>query len=344
MTDTKNSTLRKVYDASILGRDETSKINLKHKTRYGKSQILFENREPIVADSSGSFTRDTNERDGWYYTNTDGGDKFNLYYFDGLQENIKLKDIRSLWTRMTIDNYQTNPGNIPFFVIYTKPTGVGDTGPFYHSRISYEFSSDQHIGIGEECVFYALEQPRESLDNRKVIFNLKNVLGDGLPDEEVFLISLQSNSGASSGQVQVLIDTLGFEATIPNARIHRNLNLIGHENDHVFHDKIMDNQLILSGETYTSEKILINTLTGLIGWQIQGTGSVNPNQWTVLIGIRMDDTYYESVTINSQFIERYSGTQSIYGNIKDIKPKCVRLRITNNNQVSEQFTAWVSHG
>ena len=57
----------------------------------------------------------------------------------------------------------------------------------------------------------------------------------------------------------------------------------------------------------------------------------------------MDDTNYEYIPINSQFIESYSGTLSIYGNVKDIKPKCIKLRIENGANVSEQFSSWISH-
>ena len=57
----------------------------------------------------------------------------------------------------------------------------------------------------------------------------------------------------------------------------------------------------------------------------------------------MDDSLYEFVPLNSQFIEKYDGTQSIIGNIKDIKPIYVKIRIQNGGVASEQFSAWVSH-
>ena len=343
MDTPKNSTLKKIHASTLSTRDETTKVNLKKNTKYGKAKILFENRAPIVADSTGTFTRDVNERDGWFYTNSSAGTKFNLYYFDGMQETITLGQIKSLWARISIDNFQGDRGNIPFFSVYTKPTGIGDAGAFYHSRINYEFNDDEHIGVGEECVFYSLQEPEESRDNRKVRLNLKQVMGDGLPAEEILFITLQSNTGASAGQVQCLISNLGFQAEKSGVKIHRDFNLIGHEPDHVFHDQVITNQLLLAGETYTSEKVLINTLSGLIGWQVQGTGVVNPNQWVVHIGVSMDDTNYEYIPINSQFIESYSGTLSIYGNVKDIKPKCVKLRIENGANISEQFSAWISH-
>jgi len=343
MDTPKNSTLKKIHLSTLSTRDETSKVNLKKKTRYGKSSVLFENRGPVISDSTGTFSRDVNEREGWHYLNTSLGNKFNLYYFDGTQETIKLGEIKSVWSRLTIDNFQLQASNIPHFVIYTKPTGVGDAGAFYHSRICYEYNNDEHIGIGEECVFYGLQEPEESMDNRKVRLNLKQVLGDGESSEEVLFITLQSNSGATGGQVQCLISDLGFQAEKNGVKIHRSLKLIGYKTDHVFHDKVMNNELVLAGATYTSEKVFLNTLSGLIGWQIQGTGTVSPNQWTVNIGISMDDSLYEFVPLNSQFIEKYDGTQSIIGNIKDIKPIYVKIRIENGGASSEQFSAWVSH-
>ena len=71
---------------------------------------------------------------GWNLTNSVAGTKFNLRFFDGSYQTVTLGQIQSVYFKGFI-NKNTETASMPFIHIYTKPTGVGDAGGFYHSRI-----------------------------------------------------------------------------------------------------------------------------------------------------------------------------------------------------------------
>ena len=175
----------------------------------------------VKADTDCTVQEDSEHRIGWNLTNAVAGTKFNLYYFNGTQEVITLGAITSIYARAFINVNSENP-SIPFFHIYTKPTGVGDAGPWYHSKIDYSYDFKNTIGIGEECIFYGIKPPTNSFSNRHIQFKTKTVTGDGEDDEEILYMAFSSDSGASQDAVNVTANLLGFDDT----SICRNLNLI----------------------------------------------------------------------------------------------------------------------
>ena len=191
----------------------------------GFAQVLLDTSgaTAVLADSTITPVQDPERRPGWCFTNTSAGTKYNLYYFNGAEELITLGDVSSVYTKMFIDQKPDN-SVMPFFQIYTKPTGVGDAGPFYHSRITYEYdASDGVVGIGESMIFYAINEPKKAWSERKLQFTSKSVLGDGLPAEEVLYMVVGSSTGATTGGVRHCISLLGFNS---GTGIQRNLNLV----------------------------------------------------------------------------------------------------------------------
>ena len=191
----------------------------------GYAQVLLDTSgaAAVLADSTITPVQDPERRNGWCFTNSVAGTKYNLYYFNGAEELITLGDVSSVYTKMFIDQKPDN-SVMPFMQIYTKPTGVGDAGPFYHSRITYEYdASDGVVGIGESMVFYAINEPKKAWSERKLEFTSKLVLGDGLPDEEVLYMVVGSNTAATTGGVRHCISLLGFNS---GSGIQRNLNLV----------------------------------------------------------------------------------------------------------------------
>jgi hypothetical protein len=191
----------------------------------GFAQVLLDTSgaTAVLADSTITPVQDPERRPGWCFTNTSAGTKYNLYYFNGAEELITLGDVSSVYTKMFIDQKPDN-SVMPFFQIYTKPTGVGDAGPFYHSRITYEYdASDGVVGIGESMIFYAINEPKKAWSERKLQFTSKSVLGDGLPAEEVLYMVVGSSTGATTGGVRHCVSLLGFNS---GTGIQRNLNLV----------------------------------------------------------------------------------------------------------------------
>lgn len=65
---------------------------------------------------------------GWYFQNSSGGK--NNYYFPAKNDMI-VQDLKGLYYEMF--NNCLNVGDMPFFTIYTVPTGNNDYRPWYHS-------------------------------------------------------------------------------------------------------------------------------------------------------------------------------------------------------------------
>jgi hypothetical protein len=182
------------------------------KSRDGYAQVYLYSAggTSVKADTTCVVQPDPELRDGWNAVNSVAGTKFNYYIFNGAEEVLTLGDVSSLYWRGYVNRF----------------TGVGDAGPFYHSRINYIYANDNTIGIGEECLFYAESEPTSSFTNRKIKFNNKSVVGDALPAEEVLFIVCASDSGATAGTMNSTINLVGFNDPL----IKRNFNLISQIN------------------------------------------------------------------------------------------------------------------
>ena len=197
-------------------------INKKIPSLLGKAQLLLKNHAPVWADSAPAPTIDSNNREGWYYTNTLAGNKANIYFFGGSQETVLLKHLNSVWGRISIDNNSAT-NCLPFFIVYTKMQPSGNAGAFYHSKLTYTMNSDANIGIGEEIILHTHHSPDIDYDCRFVPCPNISVEGDGHGDEEILYITIHTDSGASAGEVKILFQNLGFVALGNN----RNLHLVG---------------------------------------------------------------------------------------------------------------------
>tara|TARA_R110000744_G_scaffold1330_3_gene4706 strand:- start:2727 stop:3719 length:993 start_codon:yes stop_codon:yes gene_type:complete len=198
-------------------------INNKIPSSRGKVEVLLANHAALWADSVPAPIVDSNEREGWFYTNTSATNKANLYFFDGLRETVLLSQIGSLFAKLTIDNHSSTQ-DLPFFIIYTKPTGVNDAGAFYHSRIVYSMNASSYIGLGEEIIIHTHHKPDIDYDCRFIPCQNITVDGDGSHNEEILYMTIHTDSGATPGNVKILFQNVGFRSTQGHAR---NIHLKG---------------------------------------------------------------------------------------------------------------------
>ena len=177
----------------------------------------------FYADTMPIPTTDTNNSPGWLFTKTAGTEKFNYYCYSQGSKPITLGHLRSVHFSGAVDNYVSN-ASVPFFVVYTKPTGVGDAGLWYHSKVAYAISNVADIQLGELCYFYGGEKPTDITSSYRHIF-LNNIIieGDALPAEEILYMSVHSDSGAAD-TTKILISDMGFETN--NGNIKRNIILV----------------------------------------------------------------------------------------------------------------------
>ena len=177
----------------------------------------------IHADSSIVGIADDNERGGWLFKKTaTGGSKFNLYFYGGgVGEEMTLGHLSGLSAVVSIDNIVGN-SSLPFFTIYTKPTGVGDVS-WYKSKIIGTLNINDYISAGEKIQMYLGVDPPTYFGFRK-IKTTKIIEGPGATGEEVWFITLQSNSNAAVG-TQILVSDFTY-TTLHNPTINRTIKLV----------------------------------------------------------------------------------------------------------------------
>ena len=163
----------------------------------------------IIAGTLPAPTADNNGREGWLYTKTTGAEKFNYYLWSQGSHAITLGRLHTIYMVASIDTY-TN------IVVYTKPTGVGDAQPWYHSKIVHAIDSSQIIMLGEKIQLYSHTLPPNAYYGyRQVPLNIVIKDGDALNTEEILYITLHSDS-AGANNTQILISDFGFETNHQN--------------------------------------------------------------------------------------------------------------------------------
>ena len=152
---------------------------------------------------------DENERPGWLFRKVAAGtDKINWYFYGTGNKQLPLSSLRNISATISIDNYQSTK-SIPFINVYTIPTGIGDAGPWYHSKITYSIQPGQTIILGEAINIFTHNPPTQNNSLRSIPFNTRSVLGDGAPDEPILTIAFNTDS-ASPALTQILVEELGF--------------------------------------------------------------------------------------------------------------------------------------
>lgn len=177
---------------------------------YNEAYLNTDVMTAIIADSSSPPIEDPDKREGWYWNNSIQGQKFNWFFYSGINKNYKLEDFKYFYYD-GLHQVVSNNSSFCFCVIHTKPTGINDAGSFYHSAIKFTLTSINDVlqnitrfqTVNDELI-NEKEIPLKNLDN-------KIVEGEGLDSEEILFISLHSDSGASADNVDVLISQVGFK-------------------------------------------------------------------------------------------------------------------------------------
>lgn len=163
----------------------------------------------VAADSSPAPISDPDDRAGWLFQKTaPGSDKFNYYFYGEGSQPFTVSQLNAMSAVIRVDNWQ-GTSSVPFFSVYTKPTGVGDAGAWYHSRRTYMMDLPRTVLLGERVCAWSLKEP-ESNGIRKISFQRTSTVGDYSPSEEILTISIGSDSGAPQN-TQILVESLDLE-------------------------------------------------------------------------------------------------------------------------------------
>jgi len=167
----------------------------------------------VYADSSPAPTADLNGRQGWLYTKVgSSADKYNYYMYSGANDTAKVKDLRSIFFVGSVDNFTGQQSQLPFIVIYTKPTGVGDIFPgFYHSRRAYSIRRNHNIiRAGERCCFHHGLAPDIDFGGARLIpLTTFTDTGEFTKEMEIGYLTIQSDSGGTD--TSILTEYMGAE-------------------------------------------------------------------------------------------------------------------------------------
>ena len=175
-----------------------------------------------VAGGEQAPIADANERPGWLFSKaTADAAKFNYFFYGQGTLPIRLSQLSHIYFNGAVDTY-ADASSIPFVVIYTKPTGIGDAGVWYHSKIVYTMSDIINLQLGEMVTFYTHTKPSVNYGYTFVPLHIVNSEGDADPHEEILYLTIHSDSAAAMG-TQILVSDIGFET---NSGIKRKIKLI----------------------------------------------------------------------------------------------------------------------
>jgi hypothetical protein len=159
------------------------------------NKLLLETSTAVYADTSPAPTRDP-VRGGWNYTKDIAGvSKFNYYFYGNQTANpMKLNELLGMYMIGTIHTF-IDTVTVPFFVIYTLPTGVGDAAAWYKSRISYSINLEgKKLYSGEKILLYTGLKPDYVTKLRSFKLEYQVTTGTADPQETVDLLSLHCAS------------------------------------------------------------------------------------------------------------------------------------------------------
>jgi hypothetical protein len=174
--------------------------------------------EPPIADDNG--------REGWGFNKlVSGTNKFNWYFYGAGNTLTTIGDLKSISCILSVDAY-TAVNSLPFFIVYSKPTGVNDAS-WYKSSITYQLSAGEKIHLGEEVQAWAGVKPTKQSDRRMVEFNAvsTNTLGVDTSIEELYSIAINSDSDSAVG-TKMLVKQVGYDLYTGDYKIERRINLI----------------------------------------------------------------------------------------------------------------------
>ena len=169
-----------------------------------------------VEGGQASPVPDANDRAGWSYTKVPGAmfpdDKINYFFWGGSTQNMKIKDLKSLFCLGSIDAWTKTASEMFFFIIYTKPKGDGsDQAAWYHSRHAYTLDiNNQVIQPMEKCLFYALAEPLKDFDGARKI-PLKNRIDTGIYNQENELLYCTLHSDSAATDMSCLVQHMGCD-------------------------------------------------------------------------------------------------------------------------------------
>ena len=179
-----------------------------HARLYHDNAAVYANGRPGTEDPSALV------RPGWYFTNSSASQKITWYFYSTTQSGIPSIPAAefSPYALLTPDSL----GSSPFITFYSAPTGSNDAAPgFYHSAWVYQLPTATLATLtpGQKVLLYAQHDPvcHPGLPHHALTYVPAASHGERLPTETIAFAALHSDSGATPGSVQWLVESLGVD-------------------------------------------------------------------------------------------------------------------------------------
>jgi len=179
------------------------------------SDVIFEDSAATYADGTAPVASPKGH-DGWYYISAGSPDKINWYFFSADNATVTIDNFTGMYAVGQVDS---SNGDTFHLAYYTVAQGDGnDAGSWYRSR--QVFIPNGSFSRGKKCLFYVGQEPSADLypDLERVEMTLDVVSSVGLAGgSEVLLTTvLGTNSVATAGSVEILMNRLGFNSSSYN--------------------------------------------------------------------------------------------------------------------------------
>ncbi len=182
--------------------------------------VLSSVNAPAVYGAETAPIADEDGRAGWLFKKVATGTaKFNYYFYGEGNTALTLENLNNMNAIISVDRYD-NVSSVPFLVVYTKLTGSGDAGSWYHSKKTYVLDATENLQVGELCEIYSENRPAFK-GYRQIKLNYLITEGDCADSEEIYTLSIHSGSEALIN-TKILVQSVGFDT---NDGISRNMEL-----------------------------------------------------------------------------------------------------------------------
>ena len=160
----------------------------------------------VVADGASPLA-DPGYQDGWYYTNEEN-EKINWYFYDGVSMPSTF-GTASFYAVMTLNT--TVSSAMPFFSIYSAPTGTNDAETWYKSRKHMHVADPSTLALGKKYLFVIGEDPQVHPELERVFLEQNTLGSEGTCDdaEALQFASLGTSSSLPENSTNFLAESLG---------------------------------------------------------------------------------------------------------------------------------------
>ena len=181
---------------------------------YGGVSTLLSSNAAIAGGATQGVSDPLNNTAGWYFKNSsDLTDKINWYYLVNQNPslNMTLANLDGMYAIVDV-----RAEGSPYFTIYTAPTGSGDAGGWYKSRLNYAPADpymDLTAYIGSTVMLYWGNDPGDFVGLPRIECTLDAFSSNGPQNgaETVMFGALSTSTGYGSGHYEFVVSDLAYQ-------------------------------------------------------------------------------------------------------------------------------------